>query len=146
MKIVLASDHAGFSLKQRLALWLKDEGKKIEDLGPFSDKSVDYPDYAVKVCRSLLENRADYGILICNTGIGMSMAANRIKGIRAALCFFPVMAEYARRHNNANVLVLGAGNTAIFLAREICTTFMEGKFEGGRHERRTGKIDSITGL
>lgn len=142
MKIVLASDHAGYQLKSDLLLKLKGKGHRVEDLGPFSTDSVDYPDYARKLCEALLEGVAERGILICNSGIGMSIAANRFRGIRAALCLFPEMAMYARRHNDANVLVLAGGYTASFLASDIADIFLDEKFEGGRHKRRTDKFDS----
>ncbi len=144
MKIVLASDHAGYPLKCELAGWLKDEkGLDIEDLGPFSTDSVDYPDFASALCRYLLHGSADFGILICNSGLGMSMTANRFRGIRAALCLYPRMAYYARHHNNANVLVLGGGITAFFQAREIVEVFLSEEFDGGRHSRRTDKMDTV---
>lgn len=144
MRIVLASDHAGFLLKNDLACWLRDyPGIEVEDLGPFSDESIDYPDFAGALCRHLLGEKADIGILICNSGIGMSMSANRFKGIRAALCLYPRMAYWARHHNNANVLVLGGGITAAFQAREIVEVFLSEEFDGGRHGRRTDKMDTI---
>ena len=146
MKIVLASDHAGYPLKCELVGWLKNEKKlnlDIEDIGPFSADSIDYPDFAASLCRHLLDGNADFGILICNSGLGMSMTANRFRGIRAALCLFPRMAYYARHHNNANVLVLGGGITAFFQAREIVEVFFSEGFDGGRHGRRTDKIDTV---
>ena len=142
MKIVLASDHAGYQLKNDLLLKLRGRGHQVEDLGPFSTDSVDYPDYARKLCEKILAGGAEKGILICNSGIGMSIAANRFRGIRAALCLFPEMAMYARRHNDANVLVLGGGYTAAFLASDIADVFLAEEFEGGRHKRRTDKFDS----
>lgn len=146
MKIVLASDHAGYPLKCELVEWLKDEkglNPDIEDLGPFSADSVDYSDFASALCRDLLNGNADFGILICNSGLGMSMTANRFRGIRAALCLFPRMAYYARHHNNANVLVLGGGITSAFQAREIVEVFLSEEFDGGRHSRRTDKMDTV---
>lgn len=146
MKIVLASDHAGYPLKFKLVEWLKDEkglNLGIEDLGPFSADSVDYPDFAAALCRNLLDGSADLGILICNSGLGMSMTANRFRGIRAALCLFPRMAYYARHHNNANVLVLGGGITAFFQAREIVEVFLSEEFDAGRHSRRADKMDTV---
>lgn len=142
MRIALASDHAGFPLKKHLSEILEGKGHQVIDLGPFSTDSVDYPDYAKKLCTALLEKDAERGILVCNTGIGMSIAANRFRGIRAALCLFPEMALYARRHNNANVLVLGGGLTAPFLGCEITDVFLNSEFQGGRHTRRTDKFDS----
>lgn len=144
MNVALGSDHAGFPLKEDLAGWLRTlEGVAVLDLGTGSLESVDYPDFAGAVCRALLEGRAERGILVCNTGIGMSIAANRHRGIRAALCLFPEMARYARRHNDANVLVLGGGLTAPFLARETAGVFLREPFEGGRHSRRIGRLDTV---
>lgn len=142
MRIALASDHAGFPLKDQLVRRLESQGHKLTDLGPFSTDSVDYPDYAKMLCRVILDGEAERGILICNSGIGMSIAANRYRGIRAALCLFPQMAFYSRRHNDANVLVLGGGFTAPFLAFEITEAFLNEEFEGGRHKRRTDKFDT----
>jgi ribose 5-phosphate isomerase B len=144
--IAVAADHAGCPLKDLLVDHLESIGHRAVDLGTHGAASVDYPDYAGKLCRAILEGRADRGILVCNSGIGMSMAANRYRGIRAALCLFPVMAAYARRHNDANVLVLGGGFTAPFLAFEIVRTFLAEESEGGRHVRRTGKLDMMEGL
>jgi ribose 5-phosphate isomerase B len=106
---------------------------------------VDYPDFAEAVCREILAGNVERGILICNSGIGMSMSANRFKGIRAALCLYPGMAHWSRHHNNANVLVLGGGVTAPFLAREIVEVFLREPFDGGRHDRRVFKMDSPGG-
>ncbi len=142
MKLVLASDHAGFPLKDKLVSRLESQGHRIIDLGPFSTESVDYTDYAKTPCRAAAGGDADRGILVCNSGVGMSMAANRFKGIRAALCLFPKMAYYARRHNDANVLALGGGFTGLFLASEIVDVFLSEEFEGGRHKRRIDKFDS----
>jgi ribose 5-phosphate isomerase B len=142
MKIALASDHAGYLLKEHLVSRLESLEHTVFNLGPFSTQPVDYPDYAENVCMSVLNGESERGILVCNTGIGMSIAANRFSGIRAALCLFPRMAFYARHHNNANVLVLGGGLTGLFLASEIADVFLCEEFEGGRHLRRTAKIDS----
>lgn len=143
MKIVLASDHAGFPLKEQLVSRLELQGHQILDLGPFSTESVDYTDYAQALCGDILEGKAERGILVCNSGVGMSIAANRFKGIRAALCLFPKMAYYARRHNDSNVLALAGGFTGLFLASEIVDVFLNEEFEGGRHKRRTDKFDSV---
>lgn len=142
MIIAIASDHAGFVLKEHLTGWLRErEGTEVSDLGPSTEESVDYPDFAFALCDEILSGRAEIGILVCNSGIGMSIAANRRRGIRAALCLFPDMAWFARHHNNANVLVLGGGQTGSFLARRVTEVFLEESFDGGRHERRTGKFD-----
>ena len=145
MRLAIASDHAGYPLKSDLIPWLIGEMKlDVTDFGTSSRDSVDYPDFAGELCRYLLKKKADSGILICNSGIGMSMSANRFPGIRASLCLFPRMAYYARHHNNANVLVLGGGITAPFQAREIVTVFLREEFDEGRHSRRTGKMDSVS--
>jgi len=144
MVLSIASDHAGYPLKCSLIPWLTEEmGITVSDLGPSSSDSVDYPDFAGELCRQILQEKAERGILICNSGIGMSMTANRYTGIRAALCLFPRMAYYARHHNDANVLVLAGGISALFQAREIIEVFLREEFDGGRHGRRTGKIDSV---
>lgn len=144
MRLAIASDHAGFSLKEELLRRFSPDGEmEVQDLGPLSDDSVDYPDYALKLCRHVLEGKAGRGVLICNSGIGMSMSANRFPGIRAALCLYPGMAYWARHHNDANVLVLAGGTTAPFLAWEIVQVFLREDFDGGRHARRTCRMDSL---
>lgn len=142
MRVAAASDHAGAPLRVALVARLREAGHEVTDFGPESGSgSVDYPDYAGPVADAVLGGSADLGLLICNTGLGMSMAANRRRGIRAALCLYPLMADFARRHNDANVLVLGAGLTGVFLAWETLQAFLSGGFEGGRHARRIGKLD-----
>ncbi|MFO8184133.1 MAG: ribose 5-phosphate isomerase B [Candidatus Aegiribacteria sp.] len=144
MPLAIASDHAGFPLKEELLLrFASDREMEVHDLGPRSDDSVDYPDYARRLCCHVLEGRAGRGILICNSGVGMSISANRYPGIRAALCLYPGMAYWARHHNDANVLVLAGGTTAPFLAWEIVEVFLREDFDGGRHARRTGKMDTF---
>lgn len=145
MKIAIASDHAGFNYKKELSAFLKELGHQVLDFGTFSDESVDYPDYAFPAAEAVAGGIADFGILICGTGIGMSITANKIVGIRAANCTSEEMAEMARRHNNSNVLTLGARITDIDLAKRIVKTFLDTEFEGGRHMIRIEKIHSITG-
>lgn len=146
MDLVIASDHAGVALKASLVEWLTEEKHlDVVDLGPASSESVDYPDFAAELCGRMTDGSAERGILICNTGIGMSISANRHRGVRAALCLYPRMAYYARHHNDANVLVLGAGQTARHLAGEIVEVFLREPFDGGRHGRRTRKIDRQPG-
>lgn len=145
MRIAAASDHAGLRLRLFLQERLRAAGHEVIDLGPCETGSVDYPDFAGLVTSAILDGGADAGLLICNTGIGMSMAANRRRGIRAALCLYPLMARFARRHNDANILVLGAGLTAEFLSWEILETFLSEPFEGGRHLRRTARLDDPDG-
>lgn len=141
MRLAVASDHAGLALKRSVAGWLEEMGHEVVDIGPSGTDSVDYPDYAHGVCEAVAGGEADRGVLVCNSGIGMSMAANRHPGIRAALCLFPRMAWYARHHNDANVLVMGGGITAPFTASEILQVFLAEDFDGGRHGRRVSKIE-----
>ncbi|MGB9762327.1 MAG: ribose 5-phosphate isomerase B [Caldimicrobium sp.] len=146
MKIVLASDHAGFFLKEKIKDFLVKEGHTVIDVGTNSSVSVDYPEYGFKAIEKLLNGEAERGILICGTGIGMSIVANRFPGIRAALCHEPFSAQMARRHNDANVLVLGGRLIGDGMAIEIVKTFLSTDFEGGRHERRLNLIEELSRL
>lgn len=139
--IVLASDHAGVALKALLLRLLDERGLEHEDLGPADETSVDYPDFAHLLASRIASGGAQRGILICGTGIGMSMAANRHPGVRAALCHDAYTAEMARRHNDANVLCLGARVLGDGLALQVVGVFLDTAFEGGRHQRRVGKIE-----
>lgn len=141
MKIFLASDHAGIDLKKFLCDILVIKNLEFEDLGPNSTESVDYPDYAKKLCAKVLENDQNKGILICGTGLGMSMSANRHRGIRAALCMNSTMAHYARVHNDSNVLCLGARIIGTELAKDILEIYLNTGFEWGRHKKRIEKMD-----
>jgi len=141
MKIAIASDHAGFRLKEGLKAFFERNNIDYIDFGTDSTASVDYPDFAKKVVDCIRNGCADFGVLICGTGLGMSIAANRFKGIRAALCFFPEMARLARKDNNANILVLPGRFMGIELAEWVLSAFLETKFEGGRHERRIRKLE-----
>ncbi|MBI5118419.1 ribose 5-phosphate isomerase B [Candidatus Poribacteria bacterium] len=141
MKLGIASDHAGFEMKEELKRHLESEGHSVEDFGCYETESCDYPDYAQKLCKALLANTVERGVLVCGTGLGMSYAANRHKGIRAALCLNTYMAEMSRAHNDANVLVLGSRITDSDTARDILLVWMKTSFEGGRHLRRIRKID-----
>ncbi|OAA31912.1 ribose 5-phosphate isomerase [Kosmotoga arenicorallina S304] len=141
MKIAIASDHAGYFLKQDLIPYLKELGHDVKDLGTDSENSVDYPDFAKKLAEEIKTGTQDRGILICGTGIGMSIAANRYKGVRAALCLIPEMAELSRKHNDANVLVLAGRLMGVELARWVVKKFLDTDFEGGRHARRVLKIE-----
>ena len=145
MKIAIGSDHAGFEYKKELMEWLRNEDYQVLDFGTFSNESVDYPVYAFPTAEAVAANIADYGILICGTGIGMAITANKVPGIRAANCCSETMAHYARTHNNANVLTLGARIISIEEAKNIVKVFVEGEFEGGRHMIRIEKIHSLTG-
>lgn len=144
MKIVIASDHAGFFLKEKIKDFLQKEGYEVLDMGAYSSVSVDYPEYGFKAIEKLLKGEAERGILICGTGIGMSIIANRFSGIRAALCHEPFSAQMARRHNNANVLVLGGRLIGDGMAVEIVKVFLTTEFEAGRHERRILLIDELS--
>ncbi len=141
MKVAVASDHAGFELKEKVKEYLESEGHSVEDLGCYGTESCDYPDFAKKLCQTILHDRCERGVLICGTGLGMSYTANRFKGIRAALCVNTFMAEMARAHNDSNVLVLGARVIGFETSREIVDVWMNTPFEGGRHQRRICKID-----
>ncbi len=143
MKIALGSDHAGFELKEKIKEFLTSMGHQVEDMGCYSTDSVDYPVYGAKVARVVAENAVERGILVCGTGLGMSMVANRFAGVRAALCHEPFTAQMARRHNNANILVLGGRVLGDALALEIVKVFLETPFEGGRHTRRIEMIENI---
>ncbi len=145
MTIAIGADHAGYELKQHLGEKLKEAGYKVFDMGTHSTDSVDYPDYAVKACEKVVAGEAAAGILVCGSGIGVSITANKVKGIRAANCLTVEMAELSRKHNNANVLTLGARLVDEHTAEAIVRAFLETEFEGGRHEQRVGKIHSLTG-
>ena len=141
--IAIASDHAGVDLKKVLVDYLQELGYKVLDFGTNSYESVDYPDYIRKVPEAILSGEADAGIVICGSGIGASLVANKYKGIRAALCFNEYMAKYARLHNNAQILALGARVIGQDLAKSIVATFLSHGFEGGRHQRRLDKLAAI---
>lgn len=145
MKIAFASDHAGFKYKEILSKWLKEEEHQILDFGAFSEESVDYPDYAYPASEAVAAGIADYGILICGSGTGMSITANKVTGIRAASCYNEEMAKLAREHNNANIITFGARMIDIELAKKMITAFILTDFEGGRHMVRIEKIHSLTG-
>jgi ribose 5-phosphate isomerase B len=141
--IAIGCDHAGFALKELIKGYLNDLKCEISDCGAFSDASVDYPDFAAQVARKISSGEFSRGILICGTGIGMSMAANRLPGVRAALCNDLFSAIMSRRHNNANILVMGGRVIGPELAKEIVRAWIETPFEGGRHQKRIDKIDCI---
>ncbi|WP_457570256.1 ribose 5-phosphate isomerase B [Desulfurobacterium sp.] len=143
MKIALASDHGGFRLKEVIKNYLDELGIEYVDFGTYSEESVDYPDYALKAAESIINGETDRGIFICGTGIGISIAANKVPGIRAALCYNIFAAEMSRRHNNANVLALGGRVIGDELAKSIVKTWLDTPFDGGRHERRVNKIAEI---
>ena len=139
--IVIASDHAGVDLKAQIIRVVEESGRRVRDLGPADQSSVDYPDFAHLVAEAVAGGEAQMGILICGTGIGMSMSANRHPGVRAALCHDAFTAEMARRHNDANVLCMGARVLGVGVAEQITRVFLDSEFEGGRHQRRVEKIE-----
>ena len=140
MKIAIAADHGGFELKDSMVEYIKSLGNEVLNLGTNSADSVDYPDYAKKVCEEIQKGNSDLGILICGTGIGMSLAANKFEGIRAACVSDVYSAKMSRNHNNANVLCFGARVIGDEVAKLIIKTFLENEFEAGRHQRRVDKI------
>jgi len=144
MKITIGSDHGAVQLKEEDKMVLKEYGDvEVTDVGTFGTDSVDYPDIAEKVCGDVVSGKADRGIVLCGTGIGISIAANKIKGIRCALCNDVYSAKMSRQHNDANVLAMGGRVMGFGPAGEIVRAFVEGKFEGGRHERRVNKIMAL---
>jgi ribose 5-phosphate isomerase B len=143
MRIALGSDHAGFELKEDLRAYLAGQKIDVLDLGTHSEDSVDYPDLAVKVAEKVARGEVERGLLICGTGIGMSIVANRFAGVRAALCHDLYTARVSREHNNANILALGGRLIGKGLAREILKVWLETEFQGGRHERRLDKIAAL---
>lgn len=140
MQIAIGSDHAGFEQKQALIAYLQELGHEVKDFGPDSDDRVDYPDYAAPVGKAVAAGEADRGVLICGTGIGMAVAADKIKGVRAATIVTPEFADLARRHNNLNVIALSGRFVDLELNKKILATFLTSEFEGGRHEGRVAKI------
>ncbi|WP_337378910.1 ribose 5-phosphate isomerase B [Mitsuokella jalaludinii] len=144
MNITIGSDHGAVALKEEVKMVLKEyEDIKVTDVGTFGTESVDYPDIAEKVCADVTSGKADLGIVLCGTGIGISIAANKVKGIRCALCNDVYSAKKAREHNNANVLAMGGRVLGFGPAGEIVRAFVESSFEGGRHARRVNKIMAI---
>lgn len=142
-KIAIASDHGGFDLKESVIAHLLNKGWEIDDLGPASADSVDYPDYGIKLAESIVDKKVERGIVICGTGVGMSIVVNRFPGIRGTLCSDAYTAKMCREHNDSNVLVMGGRVVGKGLAAEIVETWLNTKFEGGRHQRRLDKINEI---
>lgn len=143
MKISLGCDHGGYALKEHIKAYLESKGHEVVDCGTYSTDSCDYPIFGEAAARKVQSGECERGIVICTTGIGISIAANKVKGIRCAHCTDSLSAEMTRRHNDANVLALGAGITGPNLAKRIVEVFLNTKFEGGRHARRVGQLDSI---
>ena len=140
MKIFISSDHAGFSLKDQIYTKLKKRNYRITNLGPFNDKSVDYPIYAKKLANTVSRNKSSFGILVCGSGTGMAMAANKVKNIRAAVCYNVKNTKLSRLHNNANIITVGSRLISKNLALKLVNIFLKTKFESGRHLRRIKKI------
>jgi len=143
MKIALASDHAGYDLKQEVIKYLQEEDVGIKDFGCYSKQSVNYADFAEKAMKQVVSNKFDRAVLICGTGIGMSMAANKFKGIRGTLCCDKYMAEMSRLHNNSNCLTMGGRVLSTEKALNVLETWLKTEFEGGRHQTRLDKISEI---
>ncbi len=146
MKIALGCDHGGLEHKNAIGEFLKENGFEVVDFGIYEQVSVDYPDIAAKVCESIINGEAERGILVCGTGIGMSIAANKYKGIRAAACSEHFSAKYTRLHNNSNILCLGGRVVGVGTAIELADFFVNTEFEGGRHQKRIDKITEIEKL
>lgn len=140
IRIAIGSDHAGFDFKKMISDYLISEGFSVTDFGTDTKESCDYPDFAFRVAEETINNNADLGILICGTGIGMSIAANKVRGCRAALCSDPVSARFAREHNDAQVLCLGARVTGPEIAMECVKNFLKAEFLGNRHQKRLDMI------
>jgi ribose 5-phosphate isomerase B len=143
MKIAIGADHAGFELKNQLGEILRQAGHEVSDFGTNSAESTDYPDYAGQVAKAVAAGMAERGVLVCGSGVGMSITANKVRGIRAALGVTPEEVRLTRAHNNANVLTLGSRFTDAAAARELLRVFLEVQFEGGRHQRRVAKISRL---
>lgn len=143
MKVAIGSDHGGLQIKEEIKALMDELGIEYEDVGCECTDSVDYPDYALPVCEKVVSNEVDRGILICGTGIGMSIAANKVKGIRCALAHDTFSAKATREHNDTNVLAMGERVVGPGLARDIAKVWLETEFEGGRHARRVDKVMAI---
>lgn len=143
MRISIGADHAGFLLKERLKQWLAGQGHEVSDHGTGSQDSCDYPDFAAAVGRDVAEGRADRGVLVCWTGVGMAIAANKVRGIRAAPGVWPEQVRLSRAHNDANVITFGARFTDAEAAEALLELFLATPFDGGRHARRVGKIVTL---
>ena len=139
-KICISSDHAGYKIKEYIKTLLYKNKISLIDLGPHNDKSVDYPDYAKKVAKRIKGKKSDFGILVCGSGTGMAISANKIRGVRAAVCYNKTSTYLCRSHNNANILCIGARLTKKNSIGKIVSMFLKTKFEGGRHQRRIRKI------
>jgi ribose 5-phosphate isomerase B len=141
--IALGADHAGYSLKEKLKTWLAADGHRVIDHGTHSTESVDYPDYAAAVAETVRAGEAERGVLVCGSGIGMAIAANKVAGVRAVVAADPTVARLSRQHNDTNVLALGARLTAAAQALEVVQAWLATPFEGGRHARRVHKLAQL---
>lgn len=146
MTIAFAADHAGFKLKEDLMVFAKEKGYQIIDCGTFSEDSCDYPDFALKAGEAIKNNSADRAVVVCGSGIGVSIVANKVEGVRCALCFNVEMAKLSRMHNNANAIAFGARFIDWNVAKDSMIEFLNTDFEGGRHQRRVDKIHSLTNI
>ncbi|MCI7618792.1 MAG: ribose 5-phosphate isomerase B [Firmicutes bacterium] len=143
LKIAVASDHGGFALKEKVKEHLVQRGFEVDDLGTHSEESVDYPVYGKACGEAVASGKADLGVVVCGTGIGISIAANKVKGIRCGLCTSVEMAHLTKQHNNANILALGGRTTEPELALKIVDEWLDTEFEGGRHQRRVDMLDQM---
>lgn len=143
--IAIGSDHGGFELKNEIKKHLESRGFEVKDFGAYTKDSVDYPDIAEAVCKPVANGEFEFGVLVCGTGIGISIAANKIKGIRAAHVTDPYSSEKAKQHNNANIIALGGRITGTDLALKIVDAYIDAEFEGGRHQARVDKIMNLEG-
>ena len=143
MNISIACDHGAYALKERLKARLLEQGHHVADCGAHSAESCDYPDFAAAAARLVADGSCARGVVLCTTGLGMSIAANKVKGVRCALCHEPLSAEMTRRHNDANMLAMGAAITGEALAERILDVFLATEFEGGRHQRRVDKVTAL---
>lgn len=146
MKIAIGSDHAGFDCKKEIIAYLEKQGFEVKDFGTFSTESCDYPDFGYAVAKSVASDEYDRGVLICGTGVGIGIAANKVNGIRCALCGDAYTAELCRKHNDANMISMGARVTDVEKMKQIVSVFLSTQFEGGRHQRRIDKLAQIERL
>ncbi len=142
-KLAIASDHAGFELKESILAFLRNKGVELEDFGPVNSDRVDYPDYGISIAQAILQKKVDRGIVICGTGVGMSIVVNRFPGIRGTLCSDLYTTKMCREHNDSNILIMGGRVIGKGLAEEIVDTWLNTAFEGGRHQKRLDKIEDI---
>jgi ribose 5-phosphate isomerase B len=145
MKLVIAADHAAVDMKDTVGRWLREHGHHVEDIGPFTKDRVDYPDFAERACKLMMQEECDRVVLLCGSGIGMAMTANKVPGCRAVVVHDPYEAEMSRRHNNANVACFGARTQGIEMVIASLKTWLETEFEGGRHTGRVAKMNALDG-